>query len=231
VEMYYTVINNVPHLSAMTDRYVYQQEGGVPPLPTATVFPSKHIATFCGLLNHRLKDMIGALEIKNGLLLFQSVVDGDDFYLYEMAYRLTGEQHYHIIQKEHGVDLLKIMLELAIHGQTNPDLKINHMDIDCLPLPACNIAVLLRKGIIRNIQGLDEIVQIPEVLSCVQTLKEGNEIKETGNYGQMGIRLNIIAEDRKRLAEIIRTINQKLVITSERNTDMILTRFDENNIF
>jgi biotin carboxylase len=231
VEMYYTVIKGVPYLSAIADRYVYKQEDGTPPLPTATIFPSKHIVEYCDEMNYKVKNLIRQLEINDGLLLFQSVLDKGAFYLYEMAYRLTGEQHYQIIQKETNVDLLKMMIELSLKGIIDNKYKIVNYDKECLPFPACNLAVLLKKGKIKSIKRLDEILRIPEVISYVQTLKEGDEIRNIGNYGQMCIRLNFFAKDWERLREIIDTINENLQIISDHNSDMILTKFMEKNLF
>lgn len=231
VEMYYTVINGEPFLSAMADRYVFQQKGGYPPLPTATIFPSKHLGTFCEKYNDKVKYLINGLEIMNGLLLFQAAIDNGSFRIYEMAFRLTGEKHYQIILKETGLDLLEMMIELSLYGIVDKKYVIKYFDRECLPLPACNLAILLKKGRIKSIKGLDKIKEIPEVISCVQTLKEGDEVSRIGDYGQMCLRINFYAKDHTRLLEIIDNINKNLNIISDDDSDMILTRFMEKEIF
>ncbi len=230
VEMYYTVINEIPYLSAMADRYVFRQDGACPPLPTATIFPSEYLDVYCRKMNDDVKRLIKYLEIKNGLLLFQAVREGESFYVYEMAFRLTGEQHYHIIKKEYGLDLLGMMIGLSLSGKINERYRINNPDSKCLPVTACNIAILLKKGKIKHIYGLDKISQIPEVLSVVQTLYEGDTVDRIGDYGQMCLRFNFYAADKKRMLEILQLINDNLSVLSESGSDMILTRFTENDL-
>lgn len=230
VEMYYTVIDGIPYLSAMADRYVHRQEGGYPPLPTATIFPSEYLDIYCRTMNDKVKNLIEYLEIKNGLVLFQAVRENYSFYIYEMAFRLTGEQHYHIIRKENGLDLLQMMIELSLSGKIDKKYRIVNKDIDCLPLPACNLAVLLGKGKIKNILGLNKITRLPEVLSTVQTLYEGDTVSRIGDYGQMVLRINFFAADKTRLSDILSFVNENLQVLSESGSDMIITKFTGQNI-
>lgn len=230
IEFYYTVVNGIPYATAITDRYVYAQDDQAPPLPTATIFPSKYFQHFHDLYHEKIAHFIRRLEIKNGVILFQSVLDKDSLLFYEMAYRLTGEKHYQIIKRETGVDLLRMMMTLSVYGTIDSGFSGNSSVISCNTKPACNLAVLLKKGKIQQIRGLDEISAIPEMISCIQTLHEGNEIINTGNYGQVCLRFNFWAENKARLIEIIDLINRKLIIRSDRNEDMVLTKFSETNI-
>lgn len=230
VEMYYTVINGNAYLSAMTDRYVIQQDGGVPPLPTATIFPSKHIVSYCDTMNEKIKEMICQLGIKNGVLLFQGVIEKGEIYIYEMAYRLTGEQHYHIVQTETGLDLLAMMIELALNNNIG-NYAINTSDVNCLPYPACNLAILLKKGTIKSIEGLENVLKKTEIVSYVQTLFEGDTIEQIGNYGQIFIRFNIVAKNRQDLLNIIDFINRTVKVFSIEGENLILTKFKEQDLF
>ena len=230
VELYYTVVNGTPYLSAMTDRYVIHQGNGVPPLPTATVFPSKHLDTCFEKYDAKIKAMIKKMGIENGLLLFQSVKDNDNLYIYEMAFRLTGEKHYQIVKKETGLDLMEFMIKLAI-GQDVSGYKPTLFDKDCLPKPACNLAILIGKGKINNIIGVEEITSYPEVIDYVQTLYVGDEVVSIGNYGQIFIRLNIVADTNQRLLQVLNDVETKVKVLSDLGKDLIISHFlkDEKN--
>lgn len=224
LEFYYTVINGNPYLSAMTDRYVINQSGGVPPLPTATIFPSKHFDTVYEKYDRKIKSLIKSMNIQNGLLLFQSVKDNDDIYIYEMAYRLTGEKHYQIVQKETGADLLKFMIKLALNEDVS-DFNLYRYDASCLPKPACNLAILLKKGQIREIVGLQDILKDEDIVGYVQTLYEGDVVDRIGNYGQIFIRFNIISESSNKMLQLLKDIEEKIHVYSEDGEDMIISHF------
>lgn len=230
VEMYYTIVDGHAYLSAMTDRYVVEQEGGVPPLPTATVFPSKHLNWYCNNMDLKMQNLIRLMNIKNGLVLFQAVLENSQIYVYEMAYRLTGEQHYQIIKKETNVDLMRFMIDLSL-GNDVRNYKIEKYGLNCLPYPACNYAILLKRGKIAEIKGMKEILDLPEVISYVQTLFVGSEVSTIGNYGQIVLRLNIVADSQKRLLQVLDIINSKFEVISEQGEDMVLTRFNRTDLF
>lgn len=141
-----------------------------------------------------------------------------------MAYRLTGEKHYQIIQKETGDDLLEFMIKLSL----NEDLstwKLNLFDENCLPKPACNLAILLKKGRIEKITGLDSILNNKCIIDYVQTLYEGDEIGYIGNYGQIFIRLNMIADNSAEMINLLKQIESSVHVYSDKGEDLIISHF------
>lgn len=224
VEFYYTVINGVPYLSAMTDRYVIDQGYGVPPLPTATIFPAKDMDIIYDKYDDKIKNMIKQMGIKNGLLLFQAVKDADNIYIYEMAFRLTGEKHYQIVEREIGTDLLKFMIKLSL-GEDVSDTQLPLYNKSCLPKPACNLAVLVGKGRIDSITGLCEILSCPEIIDYIQTLYNGDFVDKIGNYGQIVFRFNMIADTQQKLIEILEKIEEKIKVYSFDGKDMVVSHF------
>lgn len=232
VEFYYTVINGVPYLSAMTDRYVINQGLGVPPLPTATIYPAKDMNIIYDKYDSKIKDMIVKMGVKNGLLLFQAVRDADNIYIYEMAFRLTGEKHYQIVEREVGTDLLQFMIKLSLNEDVS-SIKLRSYNKSCLPKPACNLAVLVGKGEVDTIKGLEEVRNFPEVVDYIQTIYEGDIVDRIGNYGQIIFRFNIIAETSPRLIEILEAIEEKIKVYSSKGEDMVINHFlrDEKKIF
>lgn len=224
VEMYYTIQNGNITLSAMTDRYVYHQSRNLPPLPIATLFPSKHLNYYCKTIDKNVRKMIKGLDIRNGVISIQALIEEDVFYIYEMAYRLTGEKHYQIVEKQTGLNLLEMMIDLAIKG-TAEGYNFAKYDYGYIKYPSCNLSFLLKEGTIKRIEGLEEIENFPEVVSYVLTHKAGDKIKKTGSYSQMFIRINIVANDFENLFAVIEKINNVLRVISEDGEDMILKRF------
>lgn len=217
VEMYYTIAEGTVVLTAMTDRYVQKMSENHPPLPTATVFPSEHLDRYVNVLDTKVRNMIRGMGIENGVLFIQSLVEDGDFYLYEMGFRLSGEQHYQIIEKQTGINLLEEMLDFATGGTINAD-SIVEFDNGYTRSPACNLAVLLHPGKILSIQGLEAILQMPEVLSFVQLKEPGDVVQATGNYGQMLGRFNIVSDQ---LDLTIQQINRLLQVVSVEGKELI----------
>lgn len=225
VEMYYTVQDGHVILTAVTDRYVYKATKEHPPLPIATLFPSKHMERYIETVDQRIREMIDGLKIDNGLVFIQSLYDDGDFYIYEMGFRLSGEQHYQIIEKQTGVSLLEMMLDLSV-GKGTANYSLKEYDGGFMPFPSCNLSILLGAGTISEIRGIDEIMELPEVISFVSSRHVGDDIEMTGSYAQMLGRFNIVAQTTDDLEAVINKINKTLQVISSDNREMILARYE-----
>ncbi len=223
VEMYYTVKNGNVILTAATDRYVYKLSKNTPPLPTETRFPSKHLDHYLKELDGKVRAMIRGMGIENGLLFIQSLFENGKFYVYEMGYRLSGEQHYQIIEKQIDINLLEMMLDFQTGGSLDV-YPVDRFDNSYLKFPSCNLALLLNPGTIKEIIGLENVLEMPGVLTFVQSKKEGDCIEATGNYGQMLGRFNIVCQNEAELNNTIQFIYDTLKIMSTNGMDLIRSR-------
>lgn len=221
VEFYYTVQDSKITLTAVADRYIYKQSKNLPPLPVATVIPSKYTKLYIEKLDYKVKEMLKGMKLENGVILIQSLFENKSFYVYEMAYRLSGEKHYQIIEKQTGVNLLEMMINLAIEEkyQTLSSVDTNSYS------PSCNLSYLLGEGEIKEIKGLEMLQTIPSVISYLCTQNVGDKIEATGSYSQMFMRINIIAKNSLDLKEIINQINSELKVISKDGRDMIIGKF------
>ncbi|WP_211654773.1 ATP-binding protein [Planococcus alpniumensis] len=224
VEMYYTLQNGEVILSAVTDRFVYNQGRQSPPLPVATIYPSSHLAEFIALHDANIREMLRGMGLKNGLVMIQSLYDGGEFFMYEMGYRLSGEQHYQVVKRQTDVNLLEMMIDFAV-GEDISKYDLSNFDDGFIRYPSCNLSVLLGPGTVREIKGVEQILDFPSVISWVPTREVGDEITVTGSYSQMLGRFNIVCQTIEELNGTIREINRTLEVVSENGEDMILARY------
>lgn len=225
VELFYTAVNGNLHLTATADRYVTRTNDTQVPLPLAEVFPSKHRNQLVFELDEKIKKMLHGMGIKNGLVLIQALRGrGGELFVYEMAYRFTGEQHYMLVKRQRGVDLAKMMIMHAL-GESIAAFDTEALDDVNFTRPAANFAVTLNPGKIKAIYGIDKIYEMPEVVSCDLTHKEGDVIEARGDYSRILIRVNTVAKDRQSLRRAVDEINNSLRVISTDGTDLISVRF------
>lgn len=225
VMMFYTVRNGQVTLSAMTDRYVHKHYQEHPPLPTATLFPSRHLDLYVQTLDQKVRAMLQGMGIQNGVLFIQSLFENDAFYLYEMGFRMSGTQYYSIVEKQTGINLLEMMLDYATGG-TLENYPVEKFDNGYTKFPACNLSILLKDGVIKEITGLEEIIAMPAVLAYIPVNDTGDTVEITGTYAQMLGRFNIAAENTDELTKIINHINSSLQVTSTDGSDMIAAKYN-----
>ncbi len=225
VEWFYTAVNGNIRLTATADRYTVRNGETAVPLPTAEVFPSKHADKMHGEIDARIRAMLSGIGIKNGLVLVQSLLDeNENFYIYEMAYRLTGEQHYRLVARQEGINLAEFMIKLAL-GE-----DVSEFDTDMLcdirfVRPSVNLAVILSPGKVKRIEGLADVYKLDEVISYNLTHAIGDSISTSPNYSNMLIRVNMIAENYEKLRLAIDKVGKLVNVTSEDGEDMVAARF------
>lgn len=222
--MYYTVHDGDVVLSAVTDRHVHQHFEEHPPLPIAVMFPSRHREQYLAEVDPQVRDMLRGMGIQNGVLLIQALYEDGRFYLYEMGFRISGSQHYNIIEKQTGINLLEMMLDLSV-GEDIQKYDTRRFDDSYIPYPSCNLPILMHSGTIGEIRGLDEILAMPEILTAVVNRKPGDTVQPTGSYAQMFGRFTIVAASAEELCQAIKTIYDKLEIISTAGEDMLLVRY------
>ncbi len=224
IMMYYTVQNGEVYLSAVTDRHVHQQFKDLPPLPIAVAFPSMHKERYLQHVDSPIRGMLKGMGIQNGVLMIQALYDKGDFFIYEMGFRISGSQHYTIVEKQTGINLLEMMLDHAL-GKPLAKYDISAFDNSYIPKPSCNLPILLDNGTIAKVSGLEEVMAMPQVLSFVRCKHEGDVIHHTGSYSPVFGRFNIVAHSLDELHKTIDAIYNTLTITSLENRDMTLVRY------
>lgn len=225
VELFYTIVNGNIHLSATADRYTAKSGHTTVPLPVAEVFPSYHAAQMKVTIDSAIRRMLGGMGLRNGLVLIQALYEKGDFFIYEMAYRLTGEQHYRMVERQAGVSLSRFMISLAL-GEDVSAYDTPQLDDTSFRFPSVNYALLLRPGTVGCIEGLERVYQIDEVISYNLTHANGDIIQASGNYSHMLIRINMVARDLAALRRAIGDVNEFVRVTDENGEDMLITRFE-----
>ncbi len=225
VELFYTIVNGHIHLTVTADRYVAKTGITTVPLPVAEVFPSKHAAEMHGELDASIRKMLTDLGIKNGLVLIQALYENGDFFVYEMAYRLTGEQHYRLVEKQHDINLAEMMIKLAL-GESVDDFDSEMIDDSAFKYPSINLAVLLKPGTIKKIEGLAEVFRLDDVISYNLTHAEKDTVSASGNYSHMLIRVNMVSATYEKLCDSVAQVSNLVKVTSDTGEDMLACRFD-----
>lgn len=228
VVIYYTLQDGYISLSAMCDRYTFKQNG-VAPLPTAYIFPSKHLKTYQKYDDENVKNMFKSLGMKNGFLFLQAFVEDGRVRIYEMGYRIAGAQGQNIISAVNGVDALEMLVRFALSGKMSGwDLKTQ--DNPNFTKWACKLTPILKEGKIKSITGLEEVSKLPGVTKIVPVHEIGDEIDGIGTLKQLLTRIFFVADSLDELKEKINTIQQKIHVYDEDGKEMLIGAFNTDEI-
>lgn len=224
VQTIYTIQNGNIVLNGVADRFVHKHSEEFPPLPIAMIFSSQHTEQYIESVDPYIRKLIEGIGIRNGVVFIQSLFENGSFYIYEMGFRLGGSQMYSIIEKQTGISQVEFMLTLAL-GESIGHLDMGPYNNAYMPYPSCNLPILLKGGTIRDIEGIESIQKLPGVIHTAISKSPGDKVRVTGSYTQMFGRFTIVANSREELHDTIRTIYDRLKITSTDGEDMILVRY------
>lgn len=224
VNLDYVMQNGEIIFTAMGDRYVNKDQKGLSPLSLAVVYPSKYIDRYIKEVDENVKRMFKEEHFDDGTVFIQSFMSEKGFHFFEMGYRPGGGQSSMMISKINGIDYIEYLINHALSGRMSDD-KISKKNNVYFDKHACGLVVLLKGGVIKEIEGLEEIRKIPEVVNITQFYNEGDEVLPSciGNLGQSFARIHIVADSREHLFTIINLVQDTLQVKDEYGNNMKLS--------
>ena len=219
VEVYYIVQNGKIELMTLSDRITRKDLGGSP-IPTFFYHPSKYKERYLESTNKKVCDMFEKFGLKNGVFFMESFFDGNDFYFYEMGYRLNATMEYKFVEYFNKFSPLEYMIQYAVEGKFGND-KIEDVN-KMFDGYACEISPILKPGIIKEIQGFDDIKEDKNVIHTIQFYDVGDRIKSEGTLDQNFARIQVVAHSKKELKDKINEIVNKLHVLGEYNEELLV---------
>ena len=228
--IFYMAKNGKIHLAAMGDRHTNYFYGGIIPLPVAYTFPSKYLEKYQHTLNHKVIDMLKSIGIKNGIIFIQSFIENGNCIFYETGYRLSGILEYKLINHACNIDLMGMMIKFALTGKMsnganniNPNFH-NHY---------CNITFNAKPGIIGEVQGIEEVLRIPNVIDAVFTYEKGDiiPVEALGTRGQVVARVWAFAKTKLDLVDTADKIRRTIKVFSPEGKNILLSAPDAIELF
>ena len=182
INIYYTLADGEIFLSAICDRNVYYLDRKNPPLPSHLKHPSNCIDSFVKKENIKIIKMFKGLNMRDGMAFVQGFYDKltDNFYFYEMGYRLNGGSTYFLMDRIWGYNILEMMINHALTGSMG-DITSLKKASPYFPLDAYIIVLPVLHGVITKIEGLDTLANESDIFHILPMYQEGDIIKNTGN--------------------------------------------------
>ena len=217
---YFVVSDRQIYLSAMCDRYMYYFGDGIAQLPIGYMYPSSHLELLLNEENIQpFKKLISNLNIDNGLIAFQSFVRGGDIIPFDPTYRLDGTMTYHITNAINNVNVLSMLINYSMTGSMSCEvLKENPK----FPSNAFQLPILLTKGRIMTIDGIEEIKSLKNVIYFYVQKQVNDEMSKVADFSQIFGRVHLVVNSYEELVKDIEDIYALIDIRDDENSDMVI---------
>lgn len=220
------------YLTMIGNRHVkHNQNGNIIPLPVGYTFPSYLTPKYQEEVVENAKRMFKSVGVKNGIMFMQCKVENGTCYVYDIGYRLTGSREYKIQEHVCGYDTLAMLINFAVTGKMwneNIAEKIN----PCGMPPSFNVSTLCAPGTIKEINGLEHVMEFPEVIDSVCAHYPGQTITEEmkGLLAQIAVRTIGTVTDKLQLYPMMKHIEDTIQIVSDKGENLVLPGIEEKDV-
>lgn len=216
----YTIQDGIISLSTLNDRLEHKSSETAA-ITTAGIYPSKYIDLYLEKMDEKMKNMYRAMGVTNGVLSVQGFVDGENFYVMEMGYRLTGGQHYIFSKYENGISALEQLIYFAITGRM-ANFSIAEKDNPRFKDLCLNLCILGKSARVARIEGKDYIEHLPEVINSSFMKNVGDQIGMDGTTNQKIANLHLVLKDYEDMKRVVYDIQANFHVYDEEGNDLVL---------
>lgn len=115
----YTIVNGKISLSCIKDKY---NDDSCGTLCELALIPSRYTVRYIAEADEKIRNLIKAAKMENGVAQFQGIVNEEGFWLFEMGYRLPGGNDYVSTENCHGINYMKMMISHSLTGDMGDNL-------------------------------------------------------------------------------------------------------------
>lgn len=220
----YIVIDSVPYILKIGDRYLGRAADNLERQHICTLLPSRSAEGYIELIEPKVRNMIKGLEITFGAVFLQGFIEDDKVYFYDPGLRFPGGDFDIVLKHATGFDAMKSMVRFALtgditscYGKPEGAYKLNGGI--CMIL-----SIASRPGTIKVFDGLDEIAKDPRVFSISRRYPAGGTVPGTGDLKQRIAELVAYFPDRSDAESFVGYVYDALSVLDEHGQDMVVSR-------
>ncbi len=219
----FTLQNGNLYLSGMADKPVIDEKysKGLIRLPKGYIMPSKYLDMFYEKRFKNFEALAKGIGLKNGNWSVECVCRNNDFYVFEMQFRLGGMRHYTFVQEENGIDTLEMHIGFALTGKFE-GYDLAKLDTPYYKKTYCSLNMLLKDGVITKVEGLEVLDQLSEIKSYIPMHQIGDKVELSGTVFQIFMKASIVAENYKDLRRVLNVIQESIKVLDENGNNMML---------
>lgn len=223
---YMTIIDGKIHIASMADKYSKLPKTDKPVMPTIAqvyLYPSRHLDDCINKYFPAIEQLLRDLKIENGVVGIQGFCDGKDIVFTEMGYRLGGTSQQNYTKALYGNSNMFLIMNYALTGKMTDEEYSENPYFE----KTCGTVQLISKGgTIAREEGLEEIRNLPEVVSFEQHYTVGDTIPVVDNVTMVHYRIFLVTENLEHLKKTIRKIQDTIHVYDADGNSMLDENFD-----
>lgn len=222
----YTIADGQASLSCLNDKYISEDQDSKGFLCTFVLTPSKYLKPYCEQVDPKIKAMLKAIGAKNGVATFQMIADRDGLSVFEMGYRINGNNDYTIIEKENGLNYCHMLIRHSLTGSMGDDLK---KDNPFFKKYHGTFVVLLHSGKITKLD-YEELKGAEGIEDIYFTKQIGDVVSDRATNVHKSGMIKFSADTLDEAKRLVHFIQTHLHIEDENGNNMMFEEFDTSRL-
>lgn len=224
----YTMKNGEISLSCLKDKLLSEDHENITSQSDVLIMPSRYLSQYLEKTDDKVKAMLKSLKATDGTVFLQSIATEDKIKFFECGYRINGACDYRHIERENGINYLKMMLAHSVTGEMlGYDLS---MDNPMFSRYILTFNLWAHAGKIGYQKGLEETLNLPNVSFAEYMHEIGDVLLDNNTLFQRAFRAIIIDSDIDRIKQTIKAIQKAVVINDENGESMLYKEFNVDRL-
>ena len=225
----YFFIAGEPYLIRTVDSYCGTEDSHMEKVVACAISPSKFTQVYLENAHDKVVKMFKKMGFENGPIFMQGFEDNGVFRFFDPGLRFPGVDYENVYKKVYGIDIMEAMINFAIQGNCG-DIKLPKDGVWIKEKRAAVLFPTLAAGIIKKIEGFDEVLKDENVVSLYPRCEVGEQIEWTFNVNQRMAEVDIVCDTTEELKKKIDDIQKLLIVSDVKNQNMTYQYFDVSRI-
>ena len=223
----YTISNGEASLSCLNDKFISRNDSGFAGRCALVFTPSKYYDKFVETVDGKIKAFLKGIGANNGVAFFQGIANDDSIHVFEMGYRLNGNNDCNIIEKFNGINFMKMLISYSLTGDMGDDLSKDNPKFKEYLISLC---FRLHKGVVREID-YSGIYENPKVLDAHCYITPGTEVTNENTSQSRGLLVKFSASSLEEVEKTIKFLQSKVYFLNEKGENMLFDGFDTKLLY
>lgn len=222
----YTIADGKVSLSCLNDKYISEDQDSKGFLCTFVFTPSKYLSQYCEKVDPKVREMLKAIGAENGVATFQMMACDEGIYIFEMGYRINGNNDFTIIEKENGLNYCHMLMSYSLTGSMGDDLR---RDNPFFKKYHGTFVVLLHAGKITTLD-YEELKNVPGIEDIYFTKQIGDVVSDKATNVHKSGMIKFSAGTVDEAKHLVHYIQEHLHIEDEHGNNMLFEEFNTSRM-
>ncbi len=223
----YTLSNGQISLSCVNEKYITDDQQVKTGLCEFLISPANSYGRYLEELDGKIRNFIRGIGAENGVVFFQGMVTERKIYVFEMGYRVNGNNDFFVIERFNKINFMKMLIAHSLCGDMCDDLS---KDNPLYREYACTLPIYAHGGTIGRF-FCGSLYDRSGITRIDISAWEGKEIPEDGSTTQCVMKLKLSAPTLEEIAELVHFSQQNIVVEDTQGRNMLFKPFDTSCLF